>query len=346
MSSSKINEAVFLKRILASNFSRGFPYKLTFALTYKCNLKCVICGIWQRQPENELSLEEITRFFKNSNSFSWLDLTGGEIFLREDLEDIINAAFFYCRRLCVLHFPTNGQLPEKVISLAGKIRGRNKAKLIITVSLDGPEAVHDRIRGSSGAWQKAVRAFTGLKEAGLKNVYIGYTLSEYNRGKIDETFLAVKEKYPGFKYDDLHMNFFHNSGHYLNNALMRCLPESSVMEEFKMVRQKKQDQGIKGLLEKRYAGLIPGYLATKKMPIKCRALRASVFMDPCGNIFPCSIYDKKFANIRQIDYRLANAWKDKKNLAGIENNIRNKECPGCWTACEAYPAILGSLLPT
>ena len=96
---------LLLKKIFLSNFLRlRFPYKLTFTLTYKCNLECKTCFIWKKKHQEELTLNEIDRFFKKSNSFSWIDLTGGEIFLREDLLDILEIIFKHCRNLCILHF--------------------------------------------------------------------------------------------------------------------------------------------------------------------------------------------------------------------------------------------------
>ena len=81
--------SIFSKNILLSAFN-GLkrPYKITFAITNKCNLKCKTCDIWNREPADELSFEEIDKFFKANRYFSYIDLTGGEIFLRKDLLEI------------------------------------------------------------------------------------------------------------------------------------------------------------------------------------------------------------------------------------------------------------------
>ena len=58
------------KNILESNFRRSrFPYKLTFVATYRCQSRCVYCKIWEKEPEGELTLENIQAFFKKSNRF-------------------------------------------------------------------------------------------------------------------------------------------------------------------------------------------------------------------------------------------------------------------------------------
>ena len=106
----KMNPYLNLSRnILRSNFGRlPFPYKLTFAITYRCNYRCRICNIWKRDPAEELTLDEFERFFKKSNGFNWIDFTGGEVWLRKDFTGIIEAAIRNCRNLLMLHFPTYG----------------------------------------------------------------------------------------------------------------------------------------------------------------------------------------------------------------------------------------------
>ena len=45
------------KNIISSNFARlAFPYKLTFAVTYRCNYTCKTCNIWQKDTKMSLRL--------------------------------------------------------------------------------------------------------------------------------------------------------------------------------------------------------------------------------------------------------------------------------------------------
>lgn len=124
---------------------------------------------------------------------------------------------------------------------------------------------------------------------------------------------------------------------------MHSLSENLILNEIHELMVKKQKIGIKSILERRFFKLIPAYLSSKKMPIKCHALYSSIFIGPNGAIYPCSIYNKKTLNIRDIDFDLKKLWNNKKIIVEIRNEIHNKKCSGCWTPCEAYPAILGSL---
>ena len=100
------------------------PLKLTFALTYWCQYRCKTCNIWQRKPVDELTTQEVFDFIDRNRNVSWLDLTGGEIFLRKDIGEILERLVMTWRRLAILHFPTNGFLTDAIARSAARIAGR------------------------------------------------------------------------------------------------------------------------------------------------------------------------------------------------------------------------------
>jgi MoaA/NifB/PqqE/SkfB family radical SAM enzyme len=330
--------------IALANFKRlSFPYRLILALTYRCNLRCKTCLIWAKPEVPELNLCDLKLFFRESNTFSWIDLTGGEISLRDDLQEIIDLILNACHRLLVLHFPTNGQLPEKIIPLAERIRSTSKVELIVTVSLDGPEAIHDEIRGVKNSWRRALDTFVGLKKIGLKRAYLGYTLSPYNIAKIGPMLKEVKDAYPAVTINDLHINFFHRSAHYLNNASLEALPEPILLESAKEIYAWKKQYGIKNALEERYFTLLPRFVQSRQIPLRCQALSSSVFIDAQGDIYPCTIFNQKIGNIKEKTFSLRQLWRGPLATQTYAA-VLGKKCPGCWTPCEAYPAIAGSFL--
>ena len=87
------SELYFLRAIVASNMKRlSFPFKCSFAVTYRCNMRCAMCNIWKKPPGGEeLTAEEIAKFFRRAGKFSWVGITGGEPFLRDDLPGVIDA---------------------------------------------------------------------------------------------------------------------------------------------------------------------------------------------------------------------------------------------------------------
>jgi len=89
------------------------PVKLNLCLTYWCQYRCKTCNIWQRKPSDELTTAEVMAFVRENPTITWADLTGGEIFLRPDIDEILEGVITGWRRLAILHFPTNGFLTER-----------------------------------------------------------------------------------------------------------------------------------------------------------------------------------------------------------------------------------------
>jgi radical SAM protein with 4Fe4S-binding SPASM domain len=77
--------------------------------------------------------------------------------------------------------------------------------------------------------------------------------------------------------------------------------------------------------------------------MRCHALSASCFVDSWGNVFPCTIYDRKLGSLRDVDYDLRRIWNSDFALQ-TQKEIWNYDCPQCWTPCEAYQSIMGNFL--
>ena len=334
------------RNILRSNFGRlDFPYKLTFPITDRCNSKCLMCGIWKRKPKNELTLEEIRKFFANSNRFSWIDLTGGEVFMREDFFEIVETILRECRNLFLLHFPTNGLLTDRIVTNVHKIQKLKTCKIIITVSMDGYEELNDEIRGVPGGWKKQMETFIQLYEIPGVHVVLGMTLSPYNYNGFRETFTAAKGIFPKLKYKDFHVNIAHVSNHYYNNQQLQenYFPGQEVATE---IAQYMKYRGLPlspvGFLEWQYLRRVKDFMLSRKTPLRCHAMHSSCFLDPQGNVYPCAMYGSNMGNLRDHNYDIAEIWHSDR-CKKIQTEIWNFNCPQCWTPCEAYQSIFGNL---
>jgi MoaA/NifB/PqqE/SkfB family radical SAM enzyme len=322
------------------------PYKLTFALTSKCNYRCQTCNIWQKPPQDELSASEIERLFKKAPNFSWIDLTGGEVFLRRDFLEIVQIILANSPRLLLLHFPTNGYLTDTILTAVRKIAQWKPEKLILTISMDGDEPVNDRIRGIPGGWRHQIETFKRLREVPGVQTVLGMTVSALNAGQFAKAFQAAKAEYPPLTYDDFHVNIAHVSPHYYGNTATDLVSgsEEAMAETIKTyMRSRNFPLGPISFLEKQYLRRVEKYLQTKKTPIRCQALSSSCFLDPTGGVYPCTMYDHCLGNIREWDYDLLALWNSPE-ARRLQQEIWEFDCPQCWTPCEAYQSILGSLL--
>ena len=138
-------------------------------LTNNCNMRCPHCFMYAgRKYDNELSTNEILTLlynFKNSGG-TRIILTGGEIGLRKDLEDIINTAFTYGLQIEIL---TNGTVfsNEFIKRVACKVSR-------VQVSIDGYSEESNRaIRGMYN-FDKALQTIDEFIKQGV-NVEIAVT---------------------------------------------------------------------------------------------------------------------------------------------------------------------------
>ena len=137
----------FIIEVLKSNLTQlRRPYKLNFVVTKSCNSKCLNCNIWQVKPRDELSLEEIEKVAISSPWLKWIDFTGGEPTNRKDFVDIVATFNRYCKNLLYVHFPTNGLRPEKIKKVVEGIKKVGTFKIVLTVSIDGPKEVNDKLK--------------------------------------------------------------------------------------------------------------------------------------------------------------------------------------------------------
>lgn len=322
------------------------PFKLNLCLTYWCQYRCKTCNIWQRKPTDELTTAEIVALVRENPHVNWVDLTGGEIFLRKDIDEVLEAIVTGWPRLAVLHFPTNGFLTEKIEASVRKIAGRGPSKIIVTVSLDGDEALNDEVRGIKGGFQRQIATFKALRRIPGVDVVLGMTLSAFNLGRYDETFAAVSREVPGLRHAELHLNVAQVSSHYYGNDGADTVSPDRMRARTEMQAYKARlgtPSSIQALIEHAYLTNLDRFLLTGTTPMPCHALRSSCFIDPWGVVYPCITWANPIGRLRDTGMRLDPIWN---GTAGVstQQQVWEGQCPQCWTACEANQSILGNAL--
>lgn len=165
------------------------PVAVSYDITFRCNLKCVMCHTWMKSKEitqdQELLSDQIVSISKDLHErygVSIFRFLGGEPLLREDLPYIISSLSPFATTLIT----TNGTLLDEPICrklIEAGVSG-------ISISIDGPRENSDAVRGN-GVYDKAV---TGLKtlmrvkgELGSNlEVKIGNVVSKVNLYKMEE----------------------------------------------------------------------------------------------------------------------------------------------------------------
>jgi len=150
-----------------SGRANRFPAGIVYESTMRCNLHCEFCyvgdllnieGEWRQ----EMPLEMIRRAFPERDGLQ-VNLTGGEIFMRKDIMEVLG--LFAEKKYVCGYLTTNGTIidegrAEALADLA--LRGFLKH---ISVSIDGPGELHDAARGVKGTFERTAAGLRRLQEA-------------------------------------------------------------------------------------------------------------------------------------------------------------------------------------
>ncbi len=185
----------------AHHLLRGYaflPNSITFTVTYKCNLRCRMCPIYGESGNfnaalirDELTLSEIVNLIDDINpSLRGFYLTGGEPFIRKDIFEIIKA--IKSRGMsCAIN--TNATLITE--EKAKKIVEHDVDDVVI--SIDGPEKVHNFIRGMGNAFELSRKGIEYLlSERGNREkprIGMNCVISKSNLAHLEEVFELAEE---------------------------------------------------------------------------------------------------------------------------------------------------------
>lgn len=140
------------------------PIYCVWEITLQCDLACRHCGSRAGHARHdELSTAECLDLVRQMAELGVMEVTliGGEAYLREDWTEIVREI----RRLgmsCTMTSGGRGITREK--AQAAKAAGIES----VSISIDGNEATHDRLRGVKGSYQSAFQAMDFLREAGVR----------------------------------------------------------------------------------------------------------------------------------------------------------------------------------
>jgi MoaA/NifB/PqqE/SkfB family radical SAM enzyme len=165
-----------------------FPKFISFTVTNACNLSCKMCGQWgeegtmrhvKKHPEFMMETGDWKRLVDEiaDRGIGSILIRGGEPFLLPGIVDLLE--HIHDRGLFT-SIDTNGTLLKEYA--ADIVRLGN---IHLTISIDGPEAVHDAVRRVNGSFNR-IREGAGLlneleKESGRQiSKSICFTISPYS----------------------------------------------------------------------------------------------------------------------------------------------------------------------
>jgi MoaA/NifB/PqqE/SkfB family radical SAM enzyme len=317
------------------------PFKLTWIVTERCSLRCATCHLWAGTPAAGPDLATIRRVLDANRHLTWLNLSGGDLVERHDAVELMQSIAAGLPDLALLDFPTAGQEPQATLAALEPVLRSPIPRIYVTVSLDGPDALHDRLRGSPGAAARARETFSALRAIRRPGFHaaVGMTLSRYNvpaAPVADPSALLPPDVPPR----DLHLNLAHHSGHYYRNREDVAPPPDGAGTLIDVLaRRRGRSRSALDLLEARYWRLARRYLARGDAGQDCGALRASVYLGADLRVYPCTIFAHPLGNLADVGHELRRIHELPGAHAGLDL-VQARRCPRCWSPCEAFPTLL------
>jgi MoaA/NifB/PqqE/SkfB family radical SAM enzyme len=299
------------------------PLLLVQFITSRCNAHCEHCFDASRQTEEnakkDLSLEELTAIAKKTPSPFFVILTGGEPFLRRDVEEII-LAWAHHARPRVIALPTNGSQTQKIERVVRSVLPKlpEGVHLSVNVSIDGVGKLHDDLRGTPGLFAKAVKTIQALKQVEVEHEHFGLgvvsVLSRQNQDQMESIMEYV--------LDDLQVPIWapflvRGSPRDPSSLEIDIARYEAVAKKFEKRITEKSYTGYKGFWAARLnsakniarRAVITRTVREGRRVVPCSAGRQSAVIYSDGSVYPCELLDEPMGNLRNFDYDLAKLWQ-------------------------------------
>ena len=337
------------------------PITLTYSVTAACQSRCKTCNIglkFHQDPKRkakDLTLAEIEKVFKSLGYCYFLNFSGGEPFLRNDLVEIVELALRYLKPR-IIHTPTNAFMSEKIEKTTREILdtiNKYDSNIPFTVkpSIDGIGEKHDEIRGLPGSFERLKETIKRLKQ--VENEYenfhleLGTVVSNFNINDLDEIEDWVHEQGVQSYRNEIaeQREEFFNIGEDItpSNEVYEKLMKNFKEKVKSNLKNKKSLAKTTESMRLVYYDLVVKILREKKQVIPCYAGISNIHLNYDGNIWPCCVlgYAHSMGNIRDYDFdydALYNSQKAKE----VRKYIKEGNCY-CPLANQSYSNMIISL---
>lgn len=280
-------------------------FNVMFVLLSECNHRCIHCYI----PEHctpGLTTKEIFDCIDEARSLGALNitLTGGEIFLRKDLLDIIE----YSRKKHMRVFlMTNATLVDE--KMAQRLKELYISGFSTTIfSMD--ENIHDEITQVKGSLKRTLKTLELMSKYNV-NITVKCPLMEINKHGYIEVEKYAREN--GYEFMTSATIFCKTNGDDAPHNL-------EIKENFPEILEDVDE------LTKKY---FPDKLMDDEEGVPCSAGYSNICINYDGTVWPCNTLVMDCGNIKNDS--LSNIWKNSKKLNEwrIKGKEKLKVCEDC-----------------
>ena len=331
---------MIFKKIYRWLASFNYPSYAVFFVTGKCNARCKMCFYKDSMDKsaaggNELTVEEYEKICGSMKPVSIAGISGGEPFLRNDLSEIVKIIYNHCRPL-VLDLPTNGFFTDSVLRQAQDI-AKNCPEMIVDLqlSIDGPENVHDEIRGIPGGFARMKETYRRL--AAIKKDYPNLRLkacivySHYNEKYIEELFNLLSTDFSEF--DRIVFSVVHGSVSDKEAASFDWNNYFRLCDKLNMTAGRVKNFDLHSIftvaLRRAKNKFLKHVLKTKDMYKKCGAGKRVIAINETGEVFPCEPLWVSVGNLRECGYDMDKILRSQR-MRDFQKSCVEKKCNCHW----------------
>ena len=324
-----------MDRLVRKTVERRLPWNVHIDLTYRCNERCVHCYL-DHHDYGEMTTREVKNVLDQLADAGALFLTfsGGEIFLRQDLFELIA----YGRGLNFdVSLKTNALLIDQ--SRARKLRELDIRKIQISI-YSADAAIHDAITKVPGSLERSLRAIQFLLAEGLQ-VKLACPLMKQNLAAFRDVQSLAEEL--GVPYMlDLTITPMMDGG----DGVLRL--RSSATDLLQVL----EDQNLNSRActppeAKTEAAFATGSATSSGIEsgayddIPCSAGHNSCYISPYGDVSPCVQMPKPAGNLRK--QRFDEIWYGSSEMNRVRA-VRESQLPLCSSCsirnyCERCPGL-------
>jgi len=354
----------FLNYHLKDGFS-SYPETISLFLTYRCNLRCSMCGQWgiagssrKLTPEvlqSELTIDELKSVIDEVKFYGPnITLFGGEPLLYREWAALVRHIKEAGLRCNII---TNAMMLEKY---AEEVVGLGVDEIIF--SLDGPREIHDTIRGGEGIFDRAIKGLKAVniwkekKKCRIPLINISSTIFETNCLYLDK-IVDVAEDLLASSITFHHLIFLNQQTYTNHNEIFTRQFNVTCLDWRGFVRETLPDIDVEQLLsninnlKKRdsqtlihfYPNLTDAeirkyytdfHFKPTSYKHRCISPWMVAYIFPDGTVRPCQSLNYVAGNVKEDSFR--NIWNNQKYLRFRRVTKENKLYPVCYRCTELY----------
>ena len=320
--------------LISRTVERHLPWSVHVDLTYRCNERCIHCYL-DHEDHGEMKTDEIKNVLEQlaQSGTLFLTLSGGEIFLRDDLFELLEFARS-------LHFDISLKTNALLIDAerARKLRALSVRRIQISIYSAEP-AVHDAITKVRGSLERSLTAIRFLQAEGLQ-VKIACPLMKQNLMAYRNVQALAAELGVPYVLDmtitpkmDGDMSLLQ-----LRNPAQDLLP---ILQDPTLNPPSSSQDGAQEAQLTTGSATSSGIESQAYEDIPCSAGHNSCYISPYGEVFPCVQMPVATGNLRQ--QRFDEIWFKSPEMERVRA-VRESQLPVCSKCsirqyCERCPGL-------